>query len=56
MQNQHVNLANNTCIENPITNREDNPQFGDNLNKLEKFTSNGIKRKVNSLKFKEGDN
>ena len=56
MQNQHVNLANNTCIENPITNREDDPQSGNNLNELEKFTSNGIKRKADSLEFKEGDN
>ena len=56
MQTWYANLANNTSIEIPITNREDNSQSGDNLSKLEKFTSSGIKRKVDSLESKEGDN
>ena len=56
MQNRYVNLANNTRIEIPITNREDNPQSRDNLSEPEKFTSNSIKRKVDSLEFEEGDN
>ena len=56
MQNQHVNLVNNTCIEIPIINKEDDPQFGDNLNKLEEFISNNIKCKANSLESKKGDN
>jgi hypothetical protein len=48
-------LANNTSVEIPITNREDNPQSRDNLSEPEKFTSGGIKRKVDSLESKEGD-
>ena len=56
IQNQYTNLANNTGIEIPITNREDNPQFRDNLSEPEKFTSGGIKRKADSLESKEGDN
>ena len=56
MQNQHANLANNTCIKIPIINKEDNPQSGDNFNKLEEFISNNIKRKANSLESKKGDN
>ena len=56
MQTWYANLANNTSIEIPITNREDNSQFRDNLSKPEKFTSSSIKRKADSLEFKEGDN
>ena len=56
MQNQHANLANNTCIKILIINKEDDFQSGDNLNKPEEFTSNNIKRKVNSLESEKGDN
>ena len=55
MQTQYVNLANNTGIEIPITNREDNSQSGDNLSEPDKFTSSGIKRKADSLESGEGD-
>ena len=56
MQTQHTNLANNTGIDIPITNKEDVSQSGDNLSEPEKFTSSGIKRKADSLESKEGDN
>lgn len=49
-------MANNTSKEIPITNREDSPQSKDNLSKLEKFASDSIKRKADSLESEEGDN
>lgn len=53
MQNRHANLANNTGVEIPITDREDDPKSGDNLSEPEKFTSGGIKRKADSLESKD---
>ena len=38
------------------TNRENNPQFGDNFSKLKKFISSGIKYKADSLEFEKRDN